>query len=172
MTNVLLHDSRSLVLPPDTIVDALIEFDRAHKRWPEHARPESARLDPGEVGISVRQAGQDAPTERTYSLATIAAAIIHYCAKMRVPVPKSASKSVNVTPDGVTMVLSGTLILQKQNDGLPDRGATSSPAAAKAAHGDPRGKEAATPQSPSGEQQTAAAPVPAAEGKAGENDAT
>lgn len=119
MTNVLMHDSRRLVLPLDTMVDVLIEFDRAHKRWPERATPENARLVPSGVVVSVRQSGQDAATERSYSLSIIAAAIIHYCAKMRVPVPKNASKSVTVTSDGITMILEGTLLLQRQHHELP-----------------------------------------------------
>ncbi len=89
MTNLLMHDSRRLVLPLDTTVDALIEFDRAHRRWPERVTLHGARLGPSGVVISVRQSGQEAPIERTYSLAIVAAAIIHYCAKMRVPVPKN-----------------------------------------------------------------------------------
>ena len=121
MTNLLMHDSRRLVLPLDTTVDALIEFDRAHKRWPERVTLDSARLGPSGVVVSVRQAGQEGAIERTYSLAIVAAAIIHYCAKMRVPVPKNASKSVSVTQDGITMVLEGTLFLQRQHDALPER---------------------------------------------------
>jgi hypothetical protein len=121
MSDLLMHDSRRLVLPLDTTVDALIEFDRAHKRWPERVTLDSARLGPSGVVVSVRQSGQGAPIERIYSLAIVAAAIIHYCAKMRVPVPKNASKSVSVSQDGITMVLEGTLFLQRQHDALPDR---------------------------------------------------
>ena len=121
MTNLLMHDSRRLVLPLDTTVDALIEFDRAHKRWPERVTLDSARLGPSGVVVSVRHPGQGGAIERTYSLAIVAAAIIHYCAKMRVPVPKNASKSVSVTQDGITMVLEGPMFLQRQHDALPDR---------------------------------------------------
>jgi len=125
MTNVLIHDARRLVLPLDTMVDALIEFDQAHKRWPERAKLETARLVPSGVVVSVTQSAQDAPIERNYSLPLIAAAIIHYCAKMRVPVPKNASKSVSVTPDGITMTLEGTLFLQRQHQELPPQGIAS-----------------------------------------------
>ena len=45
MTNVLMHDSRRLVLPLETLVDVLIEFDQAHQRWPVNATLEAARPD-------------------------------------------------------------------------------------------------------------------------------
>lgn len=128
MTDVLMHDSRRLVLPLETMVDALVEFDCAHKRWPERATLQGARLIPTGIVVSVSQSGQDAPIERTYSLAIIAAAVIHYCAKMRVPVPKNASKSVSITQDGIAMVLEGTLFLQRQHDELPNRGGASAQA--------------------------------------------
>lgn len=121
MTDVLMHDSRRLVLPLETMVDALIEFDCAHKRWPDRVTLQSARLVPSGVVVSVGQPGRDTPTERTYSLAIIAAAVIHYCAKMHVPVPRNASKSVTITQDGVAMVLEGTLFLKRQHDELPNR---------------------------------------------------
>ena len=120
MTNVLMHDSRRLVLPLETLVDVLIEFDHAHRRWPANATPEAARLDESSgVVISVKRPGQDVPIDRTYSLAIVAAAIIHYCAKMRVPIPRNAAKSVTITPGGVAMILEGTLFLQRQHQELP-----------------------------------------------------
>ncbi len=121
MTNVLMHESRRLVLPLETMVDALVEFDHVHRRWPQHATLEGARLDESNgIVLSLKRSGQDASIERTYSLAIIAAAIIHYCAKMRVPIPRNASKSVAITPSGVTMTLEGTLFLQQQHLALPE----------------------------------------------------
>ena len=131
MTNVLMHDSRRLVLPLETMVDVLIDFDHAHKRWPANATLEAARVDESNgVVLSVKQAGQDVPIDRTYSLAIVAAAIIHYCAKMRVPIPRNAAKSVTVTPGGVAMILEGTLFLQRQHQELP-AGFAATPQAAR-----------------------------------------
>ena len=119
MTNVLMHESRRLALPLETVVDALVEFDHVHKRWPEHAILEGARVDPSGIVISLKHSGKDASIERLYSLAIIAAAIINYCAKMRVPIPRNASKSVAITATGVAMTLEGTLFLQRQHSELP-----------------------------------------------------
>ncbi len=121
MTNVLMHESRRLVLPLETMVDALVEFDHVHKRWPERATLETATLDPSRgIVLSLKQSGRDASIEKTYSLAIIAAAIINYCAKMHVPIPRNASKSVVITSSGVVMTLEGTLFLQRQHNGLPE----------------------------------------------------
>lgn len=121
MTNVLMHESRRLVLPLETMVDALVEFDHVHKRWPERATLEGATLDPSRgIVLSLKQSGRDATIEKTYSLAIIAAAIINYCAKMHVPIPRNASKSVAITSSGVAMTLEGTLFLQRQHNGLPE----------------------------------------------------
>lgn len=121
MTNVLMHESRRLVLPLETMVDALLEFDHVNKRWPAGATLEGARVDQSSgIVLLVKQSGQDASTERSYSLAIIAAAIINYCAKVRVPIPRKASKSVAITASGITMTLEGTLFLQRQHSALPD----------------------------------------------------
>ncbi len=128
MTNVLMHESRRLVLPLETMVDALVEFDHVHKRWPERATLEGASLDPSRgIVLSLKQPGRDAPIEKTYSLAIIAAAIINYCAKMHVPIPRNASKSVAITSSGVAMTLEGTLFLQRQHNGLPEGYAANPP---------------------------------------------
>jgi hypothetical protein len=167
MTNLLMHDSRRLVLPLDTTVDALIEFDRAHRRWPERVTLHGARLGPSGVVISVRQSGQEAPIERTYSLAIVAAAIIHYCAKMRVPVPKNASKSVSVAQDGITMVLEGTLFLQRQHDALPEEMAARRQPTEESRRADARASE----QSEAAASGALADPSPAAGAATGAVDA-
>lgn len=169
MTNVLVHDSRRLVLPLDTMVDVLIEFDHAHKHWPARATLESAQLLSSGIVISLRQSGQDAPIERTYSLAIIAAAIIHYCGKMRVPIPKGASKSVQVSPEGVTMMLEGTLFLQRQHPELPARMPAGPQAAAQATQAD--SIPASSDPSPASQADAAAATAagPVAQGQKAEN---
>ena len=116
-----MRESRRLELPLETVVDALVEFDHVHKRWPDHATLTGARLEESSGAVlSLKQPGRDAPIERTYSLAIIAAAIINYCAKMHVPIPRNASKSVAITSSGVAMTLEGTLFLQRQHNGLPE----------------------------------------------------
>lgn len=116
MTEVLMHESRRLELPLETMVDVLVEFESMRNRWPERAKLEGARVEPtGSIVLSVRQSGHDQPVDRAYSLPIIAAAIIHYCAKMHVPIPRKASKSVAITPSGVAMILEGTLFLQRQH---------------------------------------------------------
>ena len=125
MANTLIHESRRLLLPFDTVVDALVELDVKHGRWPAGAELVAASMLDGEddtarnVVFSVRVPGQGAVVQRTYSLPIIAAAIVNYCLTMRVPMPRSSSKTIQILPEGIVLVLENTLMLQRRHAEAP-----------------------------------------------------
>ena len=120
MANTLIHESRRLLLPFDTVVDALIELEIKHGRWPANAALVAVTVHDGEddrsrrVVLSVRPPNQEV-VERTYTLPLIAAAIVNYCLTMRVPMPRSSSKTIQFLPEGIALLLENTLMLQRRH---------------------------------------------------------
>jgi hypothetical protein len=125
MANTLIHESRRLLLPFDTVVDALIELEIKHGRWPANAALVEVTVHDGEddrsrsVVLSVRPPNQQAVVERTYTQPLIAAAIVNYCLTMRVPMPRSSSKTIQFLPEGIALLLENTLMLQRRHFEAP-----------------------------------------------------
>lgn len=121
MANTLIHESRRLLLPFDTVVDALIDLEIKHGRWPTNATLADVTVHDGEddrarsVVLSVRVPNSPAVVERTYTLPLIAAAIVNYCLTMRVPMPRSSSKTIQFLPEGIALLLENTLMLQRRH---------------------------------------------------------
>ena len=131
MTNTLIHESRRFLLPLDTVVDALIELDVKHGRWPAGAQLVEALPVDGDdessrgVVMAIRVPGKAEAVQRTYLLPIIAAAIVNYCLAMRVPMPRSATKTIQIVPEGIALQLENTLMLQRRHgQSLPSRGVT------------------------------------------------
>jgi hypothetical protein len=121
MANTLIHESRRLLLPLDTVVDALIELDVKHGRWPAGAQlAEVSTIDGADesargVVMSIRVPGKTEVAQRTYLLPIIAAAIVNYCLAMRVPMPRSSTKAIQIVPEGIALQLENTLTLQRRH---------------------------------------------------------
>ena len=71
------------------------------------------------VVLSIRVPRQEALAKRTYPLPLIAAAIVNYCLTMRVPMPRSSTKTIQVLPDGIALVLENTLMLPRRHQEAP-----------------------------------------------------
>ena len=125
MANTLIHESRRILLPFDTLVDALIELETKHGRWPSGATLEEVTMLGGpeessrSIELSIRVPRQEALAKRTYPLPLIAAAIVNYCLTMRVPMPRSSTKTIQVLPDGIALVLENTLMLPRRHQEAP-----------------------------------------------------
>ena len=143
--NTLIHESRRLQFPLDTLVDALIELEDKQGHWPSRATVVGASIDnPGEgdacVVLSVHRSDSDKVSERRYALPVVAAAIVNYCVTMRVPIPRNSTKSIQVLADGVALMLENTVMLQSRHEELstlpagsvrpPSNAAASEPTAA------------------------------------------
>jgi hypothetical protein len=116
MSTVLIHESRRLVFPLDTVVDAVIALEKEHGRWPAQAKITSVKLSRSSgLTVVLAAAPKMPPDERRYSQATIAAAVIRYCLRMRVPMPRNATKSVQIAAEGFELALETKLFLQRQH---------------------------------------------------------
>jgi hypothetical protein len=123
VANTLIHESRRLQFPLDTLVDALIELEDKQGHWPARTTVVGASIDNSEgngagVVLSVHRPEGGAVTERRYSLSMIAAAIVNYCLILRVPIPRNSTKSIQLLTDGVALVLENTVMLQSRHEEL------------------------------------------------------
>ena len=129
MSKLLIYESRRLVLPLETVVDAVLELDREHGGRLSFAAVTEARIETGEdPGLLLELLHSDSveAEQRRYSLPAVAAAVIHYCWKSRIPMPRNASKSIEIVPEGFALVLQATLEVPRRH------GAVSTQAAAPA----------------------------------------
>jgi hypothetical protein len=123
VANTLIHENRRLQFPLDTLVDALIELENKQGHWPPKATVVGASIDnSGDANAGVilsihRPEGGDV-VERRYSLPMLAAAIVNYCLTVRVPIPRNSTKSIQVLPDSVALVLENTVMLQSRHEEL------------------------------------------------------
>jgi hypothetical protein len=121
---LLIFETRRLVLPLETVVDAVLELDRERGGRLSVASIADARIEAGEnPGLVLVTLHPDAvsPERRRYSLAAIAAAVIHYCWKSKVPLPRDWSKSIEIVPEGFALALQGTVQVQRRHAGFSTR---------------------------------------------------
>jgi hypothetical protein len=142
VANTLIHETRRLQFPLDTLVDALIELEDKQGHWPPRATVVGASIDNSEgnaasVVLSVHRPDGGEVVERRYSLPMLAAAIVNYCVTMRVPIPRNSTKTIQVLEEGVTLVLENTVMLQSRHEELSTlpAGSVQPPPAKPAARG-------------------------------------
>jgi hypothetical protein len=156
---VLIYETRRLTLPLETVVDAVLELDRERGGRLAMASITDARIEEGEnpgLILEVLQPDALSPDARRYPLAAIAAAVIHYCWKTRVPLPRNWSKSIEIVPEGFALALQGTTEIQRRHSGF----ATSAPPETDAAEGEAAAAaEAALAAEAAAEPAAAEAPV-------------
>jgi hypothetical protein len=150
VANTLIHESRRLQFPLDTLVDALIELEDKQGHWPPRTTVVGASIDNSEgngagVVLSVHRPDGDAVTERRYSLSMIAAAIVNYCLTLRVPIPRNSTKSIQLLADGVALLLENTVMLQSRHEELSTLAAGSVKPLSPAPAEKPEARETAEP---------------------------
>ncbi len=163
VANTLIHETRRLQFPLDTLVDALIELENKQGHWASRATVVGASIDKTGDGdacvvLSVHRSDSDKVSERRYTLAVVAAAIVNYCLTMRVPIPRNSTKSIQVLADAVALVLENTVMLQSRHEELSTLAAVSVQPPADEAAGGP--SAAAPPPDPDPELPPPPEPTP------------
>ena len=178
MDTTIIHESRRLLLPFGTVVDALIELEMKHGRWPGQAELVGVSLRNGgpqgerSIVLLVRASRHEEPVQRIYALPLIAAAIVNYCMKLRVPMPRSSTKTIDILPEGIALQLDNTLKLPRQHAEGPEVSIEAVPAGEAAEAHDAAAPDAASDAGstgPQGEEAPEApleSPVPAADTEA------
>lgn len=124
MPKVTVHEVRTLRVPIDTAVDAVLDLDSEQGGVLAFGTIVEAQIEaepqPG-LSIVVQRRGTDSVERRKFELAILAAALIRYCWKCRIPLPRHGSKRIEVEPDGFLFTIEGTLELVRRHGGLPQR---------------------------------------------------
>jgi hypothetical protein len=114
-----IQESRRLVMPLDTVIEALLHFDgKSHGPLSrgEVLQAELVRDDhQGDgIDIAVRTGAQHIVEWHHFNFATIAAAIISYCRSKRIPLPYSGVKSLELTREGVAFHIENTVNIARR----------------------------------------------------------
>ena len=118
VSKLLIYESRRLVLPIETAVDAVIELDREHGGRLSFATVTDARIETGEdpgLLLEVLHADSMEAEQHRYSLPQVAAAVTHYCWKSRIPMPRDVTKSIEIVPEGFALALQGTIEVPRRH---------------------------------------------------------
>ena len=111
MAKVRIQEVRKLLLPIETVVDAVLELDRSHGGTLANGKLMEARVergaDPGLSLVVIQGSGSATPpVQKHYTLPAVAAAVINYCFRARIPLPRHATKSIDIVPEGIQLTIS------------------------------------------------------------------
>jgi hypothetical protein len=114
-----IKESRRLVMPLDTVIEALLHFDgRSHGPLSrgEVLQAELVRdVTQGDgIDVAVRSTGAHIVDWHHFDFATIAAAIISYCRSKRIPLPYAGVKSLEVTREGIAFHIENTVSIARR----------------------------------------------------------
>jgi hypothetical protein len=115
MSGLTIKESRRLVLPLDTVLEALLDLDRRSNGPLSRAQVLEAKWvvhgDEGGIEIAVQAEGDDAIEWQRFDFPRIGAAIIAYCRAKHIPLPYSGVKSLELTGDGIAFNIENTVSL-------------------------------------------------------------
>ena len=105
VASLTIKESRKLVLPLDTVVEALLHFDgKSHGPLSrgDVLQAEIVRDAQGDgIDVAVRSGASHIVDWHRFNFSSIAAAIISYCRARRIPLPYSGVKSLELTSEGI-----------------------------------------------------------------------
>ncbi|HTU67926.1 MAG TPA: hypothetical protein VMF52_18400 [Steroidobacteraceae bacterium] len=109
-----IKESRQLVLPLQTVLDAVVTFDRKSNGSLSRGDVVQAEFVPGttlEAGldVAVLAADEQVIEWRHFSIVDLAAAIISFCRSKRIPLPYAGTKSLSITEQGAAFQIETTV---------------------------------------------------------------
>jgi hypothetical protein len=124
MAKVRVQEIRKLTLPIETVVDAVLELDRSHGGTLAIGKLMEARVEtgaaPGLTLVVIQGSGSAAAAvQKHYTLPAVAAAVIHYCFRARIPLPRQATKSIEIVADGFQLTIQTTTEVLRLHGELP-----------------------------------------------------
>jgi len=120
MSGVTIKETRHLVLPLQTVLDAVVHFDRRNHGsllQGEALQAEFVRGSPRDAGlhVAVRSTHADAIEWRHLNTDGLSRAIISFCRSRRIPLPFAAEKTLTITDQGAALAIENTVDLSKRN---------------------------------------------------------
>jgi len=121
MSAVTISETRNLVLPLDTVLEALVHFDRIGTGVLMHGEVLQARLMSGSkrgdgIDVALRNPDTRVIEWHRFDFSSITAAIISFCRAKHIPLPFSGVKSLTLTKEGVTFRIENRVSLAKRRD--------------------------------------------------------
>jgi len=106
MSAVTIQESRRLMLPLETVLEALVHFDRRSNGPLSRGDVLQAefvtdRVNGDAIEVAVRMPDSSDIEWLRFDFGAIAAAIISYCRAKRIPLPLSGVKSIDLTKEGI-----------------------------------------------------------------------
>ena len=129
MAALIIEDVRRLTVSVPTAVDAILEMDKGMAGPLSECRLMGARvigvgsdeaLEPGLV-IEVLDNETIRPCSHRYPLPVVAAALLNYCIKNRIPVPRTAHKRIEASDEGFVLVLQSNAHVKRRHAELPGK---------------------------------------------------
>jgi hypothetical protein len=119
MSGVTIKETRHLVLPLKTVVDAVMHYDRRNHGELLRGEPmeaEFVRGRPSVAGLNVAVRSADDHIEwRHLDTEALYRAVICYCRAARIPLPLTAEKTLTITDQGAALAIENTVNLEARN---------------------------------------------------------
>jgi hypothetical protein len=109
-----IRETRQLVLPLQTVLDAVVQFDRRSHGTLSRGEVVDAQFvrDPAEgdgMDVAVLMPDERVIEWRHFNVDELAAAIISFCRAKRIPLPYSGAKSLSITQAGAAFSIENTV---------------------------------------------------------------
>jgi hypothetical protein len=116
MSEVTIKETRHLVLPLQTVLDAVVHYDRRNHGELLGGEPMEAEFVRGvarEEGLNVAVRNENTIEWRHLNTDELSRAIISYCRTRRIPLPLAAEKRLTITDQGAALAIENTVNLAR-----------------------------------------------------------
>jgi len=117
MSEVTIQETRRLVMPLQTVLDAVVHFDRRQNGSVLGGQAFDAEFVPGHrnagLNVAVRAASDGAIEWRHLGIDELSRAIISFCRSRRIPLPFAAEKTLTITEQGASLAIENTVNLAR-----------------------------------------------------------
>lgn len=122
MAKVPVHEVRRLLLPVETVVDAVLQLDRDAGGKLSHGTLVEVVLEslpePG-LSLASKLPGALTAERRKFPLPAIAAAIINWCRQSRIPLPRQGKKTLEIVPEGFAFTVETIAQVPRWHQAVP-----------------------------------------------------
>jgi hypothetical protein len=125
MSAVTISETRNLVLPLETVLEALVHFDRKGDCALMHGEVLQAQIVTGSkrgdgIDVALRNFEHHIVEWHRFDFSKITAAIISFCRARRIPLPYAGVKSLSLSKEGITFRIENRVNLTKHSDAEQD----------------------------------------------------
>ncbi len=120
MSGVTIKETRHLVLPLQTVLDAVVHYDRRNHGSLLQGEALQAEFVRGSargegLNVAVRSAGDRTIEWRHLNVDDLSRAIISFCRSRRIPLPLAAEKILTITEQGAALAMESTVSLSRRD---------------------------------------------------------